>query len=156
MNKIFIISPISIEYSVSEQMYKSLRYIDKSKAYAKFYLAPNIIRYANYKVCTARNGNLYLKILLSTKSRGYLHNVCLFDYFELESDLTPSIIKSESEKYHPVFAQYLNDMKKAFDDQIFGTSFSLKKWFFKKYSNADKSDFIKLDFYSENFTTENE
>ena len=47
-------------------------------------------------------------------------------------------------------------MKKAFDDdEIFGTSFTLKKWFFKNYPNADKSDFIKLDFYSENFTIEN-
>ena len=150
--KIFILSPTNTDYVAVKQMYKTERFIDKNKPYAKFYFTPEVVRYANYEICTAKNGNPYLKIRTSTKGTGYNNYLCLFDYAE-SKELTAAFIKTKQEEYLPILKKYYQEAKEAYKDGIYPQK--LKTWLYQNNYITNNIEFVLIDFFDTNNSIEN-
>lgn len=150
--KIIVLPPSDIEFGLEKQLYKTLQFVDKDSPIAKIYIAPGVIRYANYENAITKTGKPYLRIHKSTKSGGFHRVHCIFDWVE-SNELSKDEIMNKRNEYMPLLTKYMKFAQEEYDDGV-PYVIPFKKWLYKNGHIKTDAEYIMIDFFTYSSMTE--
>ena len=126
--KIFIIAQT---VGLEKSLYKTLRYVDQTKPFAKFYYEPGKFGYANYEIRTARNGNNYIFLFKTVAAKFQNTPTCLWYYSEINDEKKAAVSARNNPEFKEIQAKYKKDTEDYF--------YNFYNWYIKNYDDRNKA-----------------